>query len=295
MERVPVLCIVAVACLAASAPAQLTVTNGLQVWLRADVGVAADSGGKVLNWTDQSGNGNNASYYAEYGTNCSATYVERGLNGLPVLSFNGLHYYGDTLVLAKPLNLSKGASIFIVARNADVSNTNKVGGMGWNGLFHLGNTANPFTLAKAGIDDLDIYWGTGDSSYSGQPFYAVNAASSYLLVPNAGPTAALGHGYLYDVIATAGGATQRVDQVDLVAAPPSGATVGSHFLPTNTASYAAIGIGYAFFSYGLDGDIAEILVYNAALSLADRDAVERYLHNKWFVAPKPIEKATDAK
>jgi hypothetical protein len=35
---------------------------------------------------------------------------------------------------------------------------------------------------------------------------------------------------------------------------------------------------------GWDGDIAEVLVYNSALSAADRAAVEAYLTNKWFAA-----------
>jgi hypothetical protein len=35
---------------------------------------------------------------------------------------------------------------------------------------------------------------------------------------------------------------------------------------------------------GWDGEVAEVLVYNTALSAADRASVETYLTNKWFVS-----------
>ena len=38
---------------------------------------------------------------------------------------------------------------------------------------------------------------------------------------------------------------------------------------------------------GLDGKIAELLIYDRTLSTAERQRVETYLHNKWTAAPKP--------
>jgi len=41
------------------------------------------------------------------------------------------------------------------------------------------------------------------------------------------------------------------------------------------------------YSRSWDGDIAEIIIYSDVLSAADRQEVEDYLYNKWFVAPPP--------
>lgn len=262
--------------LAASAQAQLTVTNGLTAWFKADAGVTTNASGRVLSWADQSVNGNNATPYN--GAAYSPTYVSSGLNGLPVLSFDGSHFYGDNLTLANPLDLSSGASVFVVALNANRKN--------YNGLVHLGNTADPFSLAvPGGKDDLAIYWQVGSSGggapVSGNPLYAVNSADSYLFGNDSGP--ATNNPYLYSVVAAAGGATQRVNQVDVTLA-----TVGSYFLPTNTASIASIGVGYGYYSSGLEGYIAEVLIYNTTLSDTERLYVEAYLDGKYSLGiPEP--------
>ncbi|MBL9126578.1 MAG: hypothetical protein JNL97_02970, partial [Verrucomicrobiales bacterium] len=72
---------------AAPAVAQnLTVTEGLSLWLRADAGVTADASGAVTAWADQSPNANHA---AQADVTSAPTRVENALNAKPVLRFDG--------------------------------------------------------------------------------------------------------------------------------------------------------------------------------------------------------------
>src|SRR6185369_7700007 len=64
----------------------LTVTNGLQLWLKADAGVTATAG-KVTAWQDQSGKGNNATQAT---ADLSPLLVPNAINGKPVLRFDGV-------------------------------------------------------------------------------------------------------------------------------------------------------------------------------------------------------------
>ncbi|MEM7537240.1 MAG: VCBS repeat-containing protein, partial [Chloroflexota bacterium] len=70
------------------------VTDNLQLWLKADAGVT-ESGVSVSVWADQSGNGKDASQ-ATAGN--QPTYVVGGVNGRPVVRFDGTDDYLDTLL-----------------------------------------------------------------------------------------------------------------------------------------------------------------------------------------------------
>ncbi len=65
----------------------LTVTNDLQLWLKADAGVTAGAGGIVTAWQDQSGKGNNA---AQSTADLYPLLVTNAINGKPVLRFDGV-------------------------------------------------------------------------------------------------------------------------------------------------------------------------------------------------------------
>jgi len=80
----------------------------------------------------------------------------------------------------------------------------------------------------------------------------------------------------FEFIATAGANTLYINGA--TGTTPTGGTVGA-FAITNIAVGGRIsGPQY------LDGDVAEVLVYNTALITADRQANETYLTNKWLSA-----------
>ncbi len=264
------------------AQAQLTVTNGLQLWYAADQSaIATNSGGHVTSIFDLSGNGNTGTpgptYYASIGFNggvtLGPTYVANGwgLNGLPVLHFVPApsdSYVGDSLVSANAINLTSGLSVFIVGR----PETNP---------YHPGNgvlSSGPLPNSSLGSDtftrpsDFAVYWydNSGTTTFAGAYSYAQNNGVS-------GSPITLGVTNLYEVVASATGASQYQNTA------LDGSVAGS-ILPVNPG-YIELGPSgqYQGYNESYSGDIGEVLVYNTALSPTDRAAVESYLFNKWFV------------
>ena len=246
-------------------------TNNLLLWFKADAGVTVDgSGTNVSQWADQSGNG----YLAVQTLTTPGDrpdLVTNAINGQPALHFDGT-FGGDRLVISNnTVNLTSGLSIFIVARNYVRRN--------YNGLFKIFPGSNPGT----GSSDLEIYWqeGTTDNG-SGTLLYIANRdtyPTTYGEIDSFDQGPAVGRPYLYDLVAVSSGATQRVNGAT------AGVPVGNTFVPVN-ADFAAI--GYGFSQYPLDGEFAELIVYNAALSSSQRDNVWAYLEGKYSLGlPEP--------
>jgi len=252
------------------------ITSDLELWFRADAGVTVDgSGTNVTNWADQSVNGNDARQTPLTPAN-QPDLVANAINGLPALHFDGA---SDFLIATNnTVDLTSGLSIFIIAKN----NVRKT----YNGLFKLG----PSNTALTATADLELYWHNAPpGSGSGHLIYAANGSPGPLAfkqVNNAPPAA--GNYYLYDVIVpNSSTVTQRINGVAL--APTT--SFGSQFLPL-AASYAAIGVGYGGGSgdsaSSLNGEIAEIVVYSAALTDAQRNQVAGTLADKYGLSiPEP--------
>src|SRR5262245_7886208 len=89
-----------------SAHAQtLSVTNGLQVWLKADAGITTNAAGHVVSWLDQSGQGNLAVQPVE---NATPRFVDDAVNGRPAIHFDERD---DYLEIAASTNLLFGNDI----------------------------------------------------------------------------------------------------------------------------------------------------------------------------------------
>src|SRR5687767_14514364 len=130
----------------------LSITNGLQLWLRADAGVTTNASGAVTQWTDQTTNANNA----VQGTDTAAPLlVNSALNNKPVLRFDGLDDFLD-VADSDSLSITGDMSSFFVVRFADFVFYNAVWGK------TAGNFPAPtdiYTVPGSGV--LRIYRGDG--------------------------------------------------------------------------------------------------------------------------------------
>jgi hypothetical protein len=108
-----------------SASAQtLTVTNGLQLWLRADAGITTNASGGVTQWSDQSGNAN----HATQPTNSQAPLlVANALTNKAVLRFDGVDDFLD-VADADSISFTGDMASFFVIKFDDYSNFRAVWG-----------------------------------------------------------------------------------------------------------------------------------------------------------------------
>ena len=114
-SRIVASCIVASVLLAffvGIASAQLPVTDGLQLWLDASVGVTLDEQ-YVTGWADQSGNSNNA--FANFGLEPTYMASDANLNNQPSLQFDGMNSRLEFSTQVMPDNFSE-MTIFSVAK-----------------------------------------------------------------------------------------------------------------------------------------------------------------------------------
>jgi len=219
-----------------------SIPQPLALFLDASMGVTTVDG-KCSQWSDQSGNARHASQgTADY----RPLLVQGGLNGRPVLRFDGTDDRIESAVF--PSNLPQPFTMFVCFKSA-VQDTNKMavalGGIYQNNTICIGcrytkyGMSNVLTHSKDSPVSVDTNWHIVVGVLDGDNSYAVCDGQ-------AGEKASMG---------TTEQSTWRL---------------GSYILIPPTSCF-------------LNGDIAAAIVFNRALSDAERQRVERWLATRYGI------------
>jgi glucose/arabinose dehydrogenase len=230
-------------------------TTGLALWLRADLGVT-QTGGAVTQWSDQSPNNRPATQ----GTVLSQpTLVNGVVNGLPVVRFDGVN---DFMTFTLGVNGLSGMSIFLVAANT-VSQTGgssraERAALFWNETSGWGTLyLTPF--------QTEVAFRFGTTQPLNWPLFSrpssLGSSFSISTAIKDGTTDSL---YTNGVLAFSEGG-----KLTTIAGCSGTGNIGRGY--NNNTFYA--------------GDIAEVIVYDRALTTSERSDVEFYLKSKYGLLP----------
>lgn len=220
--------------------------NTLPVWLKADSLTLTD-GAAITNWSDVSGNDNDAT---QSNTAYQPSYQTGEINGFPVVRFDGVDDFTDDA-------LSYNAkTVFIVFRTSSVLQPS-------NELGHIWGSYNELTQIapepRSGGDQFG-YSFDGNQSGTGTARYGQD-------------------GQVYGALVDDGTYYQwNYDQPHIIAV---------EYDETETLTRSILGGLVDNFAIGANhfgGDVAEIIVFDQELSQVRRDIVENYLSAKYGVA-----------
>ncbi|HEY3418302.1 MAG TPA: hypothetical protein VGM23_15610, partial [Armatimonadota bacterium] len=231
----------------------------LACWLKADTGVRADDAGQVSAWEDQSGKGLVA---AQSVATQQPVLVKDGLNGKPVIRFDGK----EKTLITPPALLAPDHTIVVVTRMTAIAS-------GTSGVpFSYADTQNQtadaelcvwsnvgkygFRIRYPGIDTF-----ANQDTVFEAPF---KLTDPLILVQQriAGKTVSAYRNGVWLL--------ERPVKDDFPTAN-KGFRLGTH---SNARQF-------------LNGDVAEVLVFNAALSADQRQTVEGYLAKKYHISLIP--------
>jgi hypothetical protein len=218
-------------------------------WLRSDAFVTY-SGSNVSFWADQSGQAYNAS---QSNSSNQPSLVVNSINGLPAINFNGTSSFMQFPTGFN--NFAQGLSIFLVVKPTAATALSQI--------INLGTGSSN-----------DYNFGIEINSSSEAEFFVYTSAGSGMTSVSYGSTIGTS-AQLIEVIQTGTNATILTNGAN----PVTNASMNSIPEPTGrTANYLgqASGGGNYF-----NGEIAEVIIYNTALSTVQRQAVESYLISKF--------------
>jgi len=232
-----------------TAPFVPTDIGGCILWLRADGIIGLSDGDPVGTWADESGSGNDISQATEV---YKPTYKTGIRNGKPVVRFDGGddYLYKDSRLSTSNVGM---ISMAIYIKSVDTGGFFCSGKMGAN-VYHTCrqyNTGNRIYLHTAAIQYYT------DNGYAADNWYILSFrgdGSTYKWYKNGSlQTWTAGTGYTWWEIV-------------------------HDTMAVGTIRYSSFQNKYPF-----DGDIAELVVYEADIGDSDRESVESYLNTKYAI------------
>ena len=267
----------------AAYPTSLFTSAAVPIWVDAQhstsLSTAADcsgsdatTGSQIGCWRDRSGNGHDAPRLSATG----ATLTASAINGRQALRFDKTqpHSYAVTSSGVGAL-AAANRSILAVAASRSTAGTAGTNNAATIAIWNQGWGTGLFAKAYGGTTAVDTY--QADS-------YNASLSANYVSTPaTASPTV------ISAVFSSAVGAITNAVAANGVGTSTTSTIAGSW----DTAHGDSLAIGAedanasADYSYPLDGDLGEILVFNRALTAAERRTGEEYLARHWGVVIAP--------
>ena len=258
--------------------------GAFQVWLKADAGVFADSAGTtpaadgapVLRWDDQTGHNNNA---LRSGSGGNMTLAATGIGAMPAVSLAGGTSADFLQIPTYGPNDNDDLTVFVVAKaDAQTSGGSAIRPLIFSGgpSYGAGAFAISTSRSDAGGPDALGYFGR---NYNPSPPY--DEFTKTTDANNFGDA----QGHVISLVlsgASGGGNGTFTGYYD-------GLAKETHDGATNNPSNGSVQIGGdpGDTTRRFAGDLAEVLVYETALTPRQRRQVETYLVDKYMAAASP--------
>ncbi|QQL45635.1 exo-alpha-sialidase [Sulfuriroseicoccus oceanibius] len=222
----------------------LTPPAGVYANFRAGDGVTADGSGTISNWADQSGNGRNLDQVV----GAPSVSETLGLSGQSV----------ELVVMDGDDSLWAGNGFGVIQGNRTIAVRARLGDVA-NGYLFDGSSVAGLTRAHVAAGDWQV--GVQVDDFAGaDPVTTSVEANDW-------------QDHVF-VFIESGGSTHVTHWID-------GVQVGSHTVATDTSlSGLILGMSGAA-TDGLNVEFAEVLVYDRALDVGERDELQRYLDLRW--------------
>lgn len=225
-------------------------SSGMKLWLKADAGVTKDGSNVVSTWADQSGLGNDVSQTTA--SNCPL-WVDSTLNSKPVIRFVGDGTSSSDALSRTSISFSGASGITMVV----VGKLN-AGAISFSTFVSYGYDTDAYYIRKYSANN---YWqGVGNVLGS------CNITNAFRILE-----------------------ADLVDSTDVVTLYEAGTSVATGSKTGSLLSSGFLNIGAVKYWWGgynwgnsaLTGDIAEILIYDHALTTSDRGTMVDYLKAKY--------------